>query len=92
MKLNVSIDITNCIVRDLKIEAMNKKHQNLQEKYLQLISKKRIRPQEELYLKAKEMNSTKKSKIQTRTNTSSLQLPLITSTLSLTKENDDTAN
>ena len=88
--MNVSIDITNCIVRDLKIEAVNKKHQNLQEKYLQLISKKRIRPQEELYLKAKEMNSTKKSKIQT--NTSSLQLPLITSTLSLTKENDDTAN
>lgn len=90
--MNVSKDITNCIVRDLKIEAVNKKHQNLQEKYLQLISKKRIRPQEELYLKAKEMNSTKKSKIQTHTNTSSLQLPLITSTLSLTKENDDTAN
>lgn len=79
-------------MRDLKIEAVNKKHQNLQEKYLQLISKKRILPQEELYLKAKEMNSTKKSKIKTHTNTSSLQLPLITSTLSLTKENDDTAN
>lgn len=52
-------------MRDLKNDNLIKKHQNLQEKYLQTISKKRIHPQEILSQNAVEM---KKNKLQTVNN------------------------
>ena len=52
-------------MRDLKNDNLIKKHQNLQEKYLQTISKKRIHPQEILSQNAVEMNKNKKNKLQT---------------------------
>ena len=55
-------------MRDLKNDNLIKKHQNLQEKYLQTISKKRIHPQEILSQKAVEMKKNKKNKLQTVNN------------------------
>ena len=46
-------------VRDFKINLQIQKHKALQDRYLQLMSKKRITPHEELLNKAKEMRNAK---------------------------------
>lgn len=50
------------VVKDSKLEDLNKKHKSLQEKYLKLSSEKRMKPQEDLLHSAKEMKISRMDK------------------------------
>lgn len=94
MNVTKIILIYQCIVRDLKNDNLLKKHQNLQEKYLQIISKKRIHPQEILSQNAVEMNKNKQKKSQTVNNAlkppqKNILLPYIDATTPKSQEEDN---
>lgn len=72
-------------VREFKINLQIQKHKALQEKYLQLMSKKRITPHEELLNKAKEMrakvNASKYMGVSVINKTEKVKLPSIKGTV-----------